>query len=83
GGEGGLKSQACNQLEHRSGGFAFQFKFVEIARNLIIDGVELQLGDFGPDYPEGLLVAQDGNNAPAAQNFKLVGWREIRMALGL
>ena len=47
------------------------------------DGIELMLGDFGTDYPEGLFVAQDGDNAPAAQNFKLVGWREIRMALGL
>ena len=47
------------------------------------DGIELMLGDFGSDYPEGLFVAQDGDNAPAAQNFKLVGWREIRMALGL
>ncbi|NJS14226.1 MAG: phytase [Sphingopyxis sp.] len=47
------------------------------------DGIELKLGDFGPDYPEGLFVAQDGQNAPRAQNFKLVGWREIRTALGL
>jgi 3-phytase len=47
------------------------------------DGIELQLGDFGPDYPEGLFIAQDGENAPLAQNFKLVGWREIRSALGL
>ena len=47
------------------------------------DGIELMLGDFGPDYPEGLFVAQDGENAPAAQNFKLLGWREIRAALGL
>lgn len=47
------------------------------------DGIELMLGDFGANYPEGLFVAQDGENAPAAQNFKLVGWREIRLALGL
>lgn len=47
------------------------------------DGIELMLGDFGPDYPEGLFVAQDGENAPLAQNFKMVGWREIRSALGL
>jgi 3-phytase len=47
------------------------------------DGIELKLGNYGPDYPEGLLVAQDGENAPAAQNFKLIGWREIRAALGL
>lgn len=47
------------------------------------DGIELMLGDFGADYPEGLFVAQDGENEPAAQNFKLVGWREIKAALGL
>lgn len=47
------------------------------------DGIELALGDFGPAFPEGVFVAQDGENAPLAQNFKLVGWREIRTALGL
>lgn len=47
------------------------------------DGIELVLGDFGPMFPEGLFVAQDGENPPLAQNFKLVGWREIRTALGL
>lgn len=47
------------------------------------DGIELVLGDFGPDYPEGLLVVQDGDNAPAAQNFKLVSWRSVREALNL
>lgn len=47
------------------------------------DGIELVLGDFGPDYPQGLFVAQDGQNAPAAQNFKLVSWSAISEALGL
>lgn len=47
------------------------------------DGIEVMLGDFGPDYPEGLMIAQDGDNAPQAQNFKLVSWRAIRAALGL
>lgn len=47
------------------------------------DGIALMLGDFGPDYPQGLFVAQDGQNAPAAQNFKLVSWAAIRTALGL
>jgi len=45
------------------------------------DGIELALGDFGPAYPGGLFVAQDGDNAPAAQNFKLVGWGEIVQSL--
>lgn len=47
------------------------------------DGIDLALGDFGPDYPEGLVVVQDGVNAPAAQNFKLLSWRAVREALGL
>jgi 3-phytase len=29
-----------------------------------------------------LFVAQDGMNAPAAQNFKLVNWSDVRRALG-
>lgn len=47
------------------------------------DGIELMLGDFGPDYPAGLFVAQDGDNPGAAQNFKLVDWRAILRTLGL
>jgi len=47
------------------------------------DGIDLVLGNFGPSYPAGLFVAQDGHNAPAAQNFKLVSWAQIRTALGL
>ncbi|MFT3968025.1 MAG: phytase [Sphingobium sp.] len=47
------------------------------------DGIELALGDFGPDYPAGLFVAQDGDNLPDAQNFKLVSWADIKAALGL
>jgi 3-phytase len=47
------------------------------------DGIEVALGDFGPAFPEGLFVAQDGNNAPDAQNFKLLSWQSIRAALGL
>ena len=47
------------------------------------DGIELMLGDFGPAYPGGLFIAQDGSNAAGAQNFKLVAWDDIRGALGL
>ncbi|HOB14767.1 MAG TPA: phytase [Novosphingobium sp.] len=46
------------------------------------DGIELKLGNFGPDYPLGLFVAQDGMNEPAAQNFKLVSWADVLAALG-
>jgi 3-phytase len=45
------------------------------------DGIALALGRFGRTYPEGLFVAQDGNNAPDAQNFKLASWAEILKAV--
>lgn len=47
------------------------------------DGIELMLGNFGPDFPGGLLVVQDGDNRPATQNFKLVNWSDVIAALGL
>ena len=47
------------------------------------DGIELMLGDFGPDFSGGLFVVQDGDNMPETQNFKLVDWAEIKRALGL
>lgn len=46
------------------------------------DGIELDTRDFGPDFPKGLFIAQDGVNAPDAQNFKYVRWDEILAALG-
>ncbi|MCC6827510.1 MAG: phytase [Novosphingobium sp.] len=45
------------------------------------DGIDLALGSFGKHYRGGLLVVQDGDNAPAAQNFKLIAWRDVLMAL--
>ncbi|MEO0642654.1 MAG: phytase [Pseudomonadota bacterium] len=45
------------------------------------DGIELDPRSFGPEFPGGLFVAQDGVNPPNAQNFKLVGWDEILRAL--
>src|SRR5690606_7253802 len=47
------------------------------------DGIELVAGDFGPNFPDGLFVAQDGDNKPRAQNFKLVSWAAIKAALGI
>jgi 3-phytase len=47
------------------------------------DGIEIAVGDFGPGFPKGLMVAQDGDNAPAMQNFKLVAWADIVKALSL
>ncbi|MGL5838161.1 MAG: phytase [Sphingorhabdus sp.] len=45
------------------------------------DGLELHLGNFGPDYPAGLLVVQDGDNAPETQNFKYISWADVLKAL--
>lgn len=45
------------------------------------DGIDLALGNFGPKYPAGLFIAQDGDNAPTAQNFKLVSWRDALRAV--
>lgn len=45
------------------------------------DGIALATGSFGANYPEGLLVIQDGMNAPAAQNFKLVSWADVLRAV--
>ena len=45
------------------------------------DGIELDNRDFGPDFPKGLFIAQDGMNAPKAQNFKYARWDEILAAL--
>lgn len=47
------------------------------------DGIEVIVGDFGPAYPGGLFIAQDGFNAAGAQNFKLVAWDDVKVALGL
>jgi len=45
------------------------------------DGIELDNRDFGPAFPKGLFIAQDGVNAPSAQNFKYVRWDEVLAAL--
>ena len=47
------------------------------------DGIAIATGDFGPQFPGGLMVAQDGDNAPKAQNFKVVAWGAVKTALGL
>ncbi|MCZ8370206.1 MAG: phytase [Porphyrobacter sp.] len=46
------------------------------------DGIALDNRDFGPDFPRGLFIAQDGVNAPQAQNFKYARWDEVLAALG-
>ncbi|MEO1246654.1 MAG: phytase [Pseudomonadota bacterium] len=46
------------------------------------DGIALSSAAL-PDYPRGILVAQDGHNVspPENQNFKIVDWREIEKLL--
>jgi len=39
------------------------------------DGIEITTATL-PGFPGGLMIAQDGDNAPKAQNFKLVRWRD-------
>ncbi|MBZ6379135.1 hypothetical protein B5C34_09295 [Pacificimonas flava] len=47
------------------------------------DGIDLVLGGFGPDYPDGLFVAQDGITGTGQQNFKFASWADIKAALSL
>jgi myo-inositol-hexaphosphate 3-phosphohydrolase len=47
------------------------------------DGIELALGNFGRKFKGGLFVAQDGDNAPETQNFKMTSWQAVIDALGL
>ncbi len=52
------------------------------------DGLDVVSAPLGPDYPQGLLVVQDGFNknpdgSDATQNFKLISWADIAKALGL
>lgn len=47
------------------------------------DGIEAVAGHFGTAYPDGVFLAQDGDNGALAQNFKLVRWDRIAAALGL
>lgn len=41
------------------------------------DGIEVSNVALGPAFPDGLFVAQDGDNDGDNQNFKLVSWGDI------
>lgn len=45
------------------------------------DGIAVSSANLGSRYPEGILVVQDGFNAPqgSAQNFKYVDWRSLQV----
>ena len=49
------------------------------------DGLDVSSMAAGPNFPRGLMVAQDGRNVspPEHQNFKLVPWERVAKALGL
>jgi 3-phytase len=47
------------------------------------DGIDLAVGDFGPGYTGGILVVQDGQNLPKAQNFKLIDWADVKASIGI
>ena len=49
------------------------------------DGLDVHSGSFGAEYPEGILVVQDGHNVMPLekQNFKLLDFRSVLSALGL
>lgn len=43
------------------------------------DGLAVHSGNFGPQFPRGVLIVQDGYNTLPAdrQNFKVIDWRDI------
>jgi len=49
------------------------------------DGIDVVSGQLGPDYPQGLFVAQDDENTNpnAFQNFKYVSFADVMSALAL
>lgn len=66
-----------------TGAYVNRFRLVDgaIDGTSETDGIEVILGDFGPAYPEGLMVMQDGANEGGTQNFKLVSWSKIKAAV--
>lgn len=72
----------------RRGDNAFLGRFVigdgpDIDGTQETDGIEAASVNFGEVYPEGVFIAQDGENAPkgSPQNFKIVDFRQVTAAL--
>lgn len=63
--------------------YAGRFRIVDGAVDATseTDGIDVVIADFGPAFPGGLFVAQDGDNGNGTQNFKLVAWDDIKRAL--
>lgn len=45
------------------------------------DGIEVTSANLGPEFPEGLFIAQDDHNDGANQNFKLVPWGAVARSI--
>jgi hypothetical protein len=45
------------------------------------DGIDVSHAPLGPAFPAGVFLAQDGDNEPDRQNFKLVPWPAIAAAM--
>jgi 3-phytase len=76
-------------LYRREGKNEFVGKFSIVANEALgidgaseTDGLDVSSFPTGPDFPEGLLVVQDGRNLmpSARQNFKFVSWRDVMRA---
>jgi 3-phytase len=46
------------------------------------DGIAVTSANLGPAFPQGLFIAQDGENDNCNQNFKFVPWLSIAAAIG-
>jgi 3-phytase len=70
----------------REGANAFVGSFQLTAGNGIdganhTDGIDVSTANFGPAFPTGLFVAQDGRNDAGNQNFKLVPYQMVAAAV--
>lgn len=66
------------------GGFVRRFRIVgsgDVDGASDTDGLEFAPGDFGAPFEAGILVVQDGDNAPDNQNFKMVPGGALRELL--
>lgn len=60
---------------------AFQIKTADGHTIGDTDGIAINAASFGPSFPSGLMVVQDGTNPSTGllpyQNFKLISWQDI------
>lgn len=61
------------------GRFAVQFGADDRVQET--DGLDVSSASLGSDYPHGILVVQDGVRPKGAtQNFKIIDWRDVKLA---